>query len=195
MVSVEGWICRSCWKPNRTGAARCYHCKTERAADEQTVEARRRELADKRANFERRQDSAAGVVGVLPATVFRWYGRLMTLGGVLYLFLVPFVLMDSRDPLLGVAVVGGIGLGAIALGAAMRWASGAMRTANPWGFVVGLVISVVAVLFTFYALSNLPVGTGNPNWMRFVSIGVFSISGILALVGLLYSLRGDQRAA
>ena len=49
-------------------------------------------------------------------------------------------------------------------------------------------------VFTFYALSNLPAGTGSPNWSRYVAIVAFSISGVLALVGLLYSLRDDQRS-
>ena len=194
MAFDDGWVCRSCWKPNRPGDTRCYRCKTERDADRQTVEARRTELVTAKQRLEARQSSAAGIAGVLPAAVFAWYGRLALIGGVLFLLLTPLVISRPNAPPNTVPLWVGLAIGTIAVGAGMRWASGAMRVANPWGFVAGLVISVGFAAFTIYALGTLPVGVGNPNWMRYVSIGVFGLSAILALVGLLYSLREDPVA-
>jgi hypothetical protein len=52
------------------------------------------------------------------------------------------------------------------------------------------VVSVSLVGGTLYAMSLLPPGMGNPSWTRYVTITLFGLAGILALVGLLFSLTG-----
>jgi hypothetical protein len=37
MAFAGGWICRSCWSSNRGSDLRCYRCKAERTAEDQTV--------------------------------------------------------------------------------------------------------------------------------------------------------------
>ena len=187
MTFAEGWVCRSCWKPNRAQDSRCYRCKTARDADDATVELQRRERVEKAS----REERVPAAVSALPATVFAWYGRLVILGGVLFLLLTPLVLGNPEAPENTLIIWLGLAVGTLLVGFAMRWASGAMRASNPWGFVVALVVSIGAIGGTLIALSSLQ-GLGNPNWMRYATIAVFGLSGISALVGLLFSLTGDS---
>lgn len=195
MTSGQTWVCRSCWKPNRLGAKNCYKCKTPRDADQAVVETRRRELAAKTSDHEARLASAAGTIGVLPAAVFTWYGRLTMAGGILILILIPLVLSRQGAPAGTVPVYLALVAGSIALGATELWAARAMRLANPWGFAVGIVASVATAAFTIYAMNTLPVGSGNPNWMRWITIAAFGFSGVLALLGLIASLRRRPTSA
>ena len=187
MTFADGWVCQSCWKSNRPKDTRCYRCKTERGADKAAVAAGR----ERRASEVARQARVPALVSGLPATVFSWYGRLILVSGVLFLLLTPLVTSHPDAPENTLLFWLGISLGTIAAGIAMRWASGAMRTANPWAFLIALVVSVGLVGGTLWAMSLLPPGMGNPVWMRYITITVFGLSGILALVGLLFSLTGD----
>jgi apolipoprotein N-acyltransferase len=185
---ADGWVCQSCWKPNRPQDTRCYRCKTERGADKATIEARQQE----RKQDVTRRERVPDIVTLLPATVFAWYGRLTLLSGVLLLLLTPLILGNPEAPD-GILVIWlGFAFGILAAGIAMRWASGAMRSSNPWAFALALVASVALVAMTLYAMNALPQGVGNPTWMRYILVGAFGLSAILAMVGLLFSLTGDQ---
>lgn len=192
MTFADGWVCQSCWKPNRARDARCYRCRTERGADKATIEARQRALEVDAARDAARRERVPDVVTVLPAAVFAWYGRLVIVGGVLCLLLTPLVLGNPDLPENGLILWLGFALGVLAAGVAMRWASGAMRTGNPWAFALALAVSVVLAAGTLYLMNALPSGTGNPTWMRYITLGVFGMSAILAMVGLLFSLTADR---
>lgn len=192
MTFADGWVCQSCWKPNRARDARCYRCRTERGADKATIEARQRALEVDAARDAARRERVPDVVTVLPAAVFAWYGRLVIVGGVLCLLLTPLVLGNPDLPENGLILWLGFALGVLAAGVAMRWASGAMRTGNPWAFALALAVSVVLAAGTLYLMNALPSGTGNPTWMRYITLGVFGMSAILAMVGLLFSLAADR---
>ena len=192
MTFADGWVCQSCWKPNRARDARCYRCKTERGADKATIEARQRALEVDAARDAARRERVPDVVTVLPAAVFAWYGRLVIVGGVLSLLLTPLVLGNPDLPENGLILWLGFVLGVLAAGVAMRWASGAMRTGNPWAFALALAVSVLLAAGTLYLMNELPSGVGNPTWMRYITLGVFGMSAILAMVGLLFSLTADR---
>ena len=192
MTFADGWVCQSCWKPNRARDARCYRCKTERGADKATIEARHRSLEVHAARDAARRERVPDVVTVLPATVFAWYGRLVIVGGVLFLLLTPLILGNPDLPGSALILWLGFALGALVAGVAMRWASGAMRTGNPWAFALALAVSVLLAAGTLYLMNALPSGVGNPTWMRYITLGVFGMSAILAMVGLLFSLSGDR---
>jgi len=191
MTFADGWVCRACWKPNRAQDDRCYRCKTERDADKATVEARR---VEQRVDAKRRERVPV-IVLALPSSVFAWYGRILLVGGIISLLSTPVVLSYPDNPPNTLLVWLGYCAAVIAIALAMRWSSMAMHSSNPWAFVVALVVSVAATGTLLLAMSVLPPDVGTPNWLRFVFIGVFGFSGVLALVGLIFSLRSVDESS
>lgn len=183
-MSADGiWLCRACWKTNRATDARCYRCHTPRDADEATIEKSR--------GMDRAPAAPAGARGIVdvlvavPAVVFSWFWWLIALGGILFVGVAILAATDGRSrPWIWIAwAVAAVGLFFVAYG--MRWASRGMRDRNPWAFVTALVLSLAIGGFTVYALTALPPGTGNPNWMRYVMIAVFGSTALLAAIGFL----------
>jgi hypothetical protein len=188
MTFADGWVCQSCWKSNRAKDTRCYRCKAERGADKAAIEANRAQ----REVVATRRDRVPDIVSTLPAFVFGWYGRIALVAGVL-LFLLSLTVIGNPDaPANTLPISLGFALGVIAAGIAMRWASGAMRSSSPLAFAVALIASVAIMGVSVAAMSALPAGTGNPVWTRYITIAVFGLSAILALVGLLFSLTADS---
>jgi hypothetical protein len=190
MAFADGWVCRACWKPNRAKDNRCYRCKTERDADTATVEARR---VEQKVEAKRRERVPVFVLA-LPSNVFAWYGRIMLIGGIFSLLLTPLVLSYPDSPPNTLLIWLGYCAAVIAIALAMRWAAMAMHSSNPWAFVVALVVSLAAIGSNLYAMSVLPPDFGNPDWIRLIFIGVFGFSAVLALVGLIFSLRSVDEA-
>jgi hypothetical protein len=175
---ADGWICRSCWKPNRARDQRCYRCGTARDADDRTVAARRTELAEEQV----RGDGVPVFVSTVPALVFRvysWFGFLAT--ALVGLVGILAVLAGGRSGDLVAITI--IFVAFLAYSLVLRWVSGEMRAANMWAFLIGFVISALGVFGTILALDRLPDGIGNPVWMRYITVAVFSVAGTLAFVG------------
>lgn len=190
MTFVDGWVCQSCWKSNRPRDARCYRCRTPRGADQAEIEAAR----VRREAEVRRASRVPDLVVALPAEVFKWYGRLLLLSAILFLLGTPVVLSNPDAPSEILPVWIGFVAIAFVLAFAVRWASNAMRSSNPWAFVVGLVVSLFVIGVNVLAMRILPAGGDQPLWFRYVIITIFGFSAILALVGLLFSLRADPEA-
>ena len=191
MTFVDGWVCQSCWKSNRPRDARCYRCRTPRGADKTEIEAARaRREAD-----ERKASRVPDLVVALPAAVFKWYGRLLLGSALLFLLLTPLVLGNPDAPENTLQIWLAFVIGALVAALAIRWASGAMRARNPWAFVVGLVVSLAVIGVNLVAMRFLPGGGAQPIVTRYVTLAIFGFSAVLALVGLLFSLRGDPEEA
>ena len=195
MAFADGWICQACWKPNRADHTRCYRCKTEREVDPKTAEARRAELQVQAARYEAKVQRVPGLVSKLPAIVFLWYGRVQVFGGLLVLFVVPIVMIRPNQPAFVVPLLLGFALTTIAVGAGMRWASSGMRESNSWAFALAFVLSIGFAAMALYVLNSFGITGGPGYWQRIITIGLFGLSAILALVGLLYSLQRDEPPA
>ena len=190
MTFADGWVCRACWKPNRARDNRCYRCKTERDADTATVEERRREQRVQ----EKRRERVPVAVLALPSKVFAWYGRIMIIGAFFLLLLTPLVLSYPNSPPNTLLIWLGYCAVAFVIALAMRWASIAMHSSNPWAFVVALLVSLGAIGTNLYAMSVLPPNIGAPNLLRVFYIAVFGFAGVLAFVGLVFALRSVDEA-
>ena len=71
---------------------------------------------------------------------------------------------------------------------AFRWASRGMRFSNPWAFAVGLAVSVFAAWVSISALGNAPVDSYDAPVLRYITIALWGLSSLFAILGLLYSL-------
>jgi len=183
-------MCLTCWKTNRPSDRRCYRCHTPRTADDATIGPRRGAAEPLPASKD--AGDALDLLVALPAIVFSWFWRLYLLGGILYLGIMLLIANNDQAPPFAwvpAAVVAG---SAFLLGFVMRWASRAMRARNPWAYMTALAVSLGIGGFTWYALNNFPAGTGNPDWMRYATLAIFGFTALLAAVGLLLSLVGDD---
>jgi len=192
MTNEGAWICRACWKTNRPSDHRCYRCHTPRTADDLPIEGQR--AGDRAPSTSAGVGGVLGILVALPAIVFSWFWRLCLLAGVFFLGITVLVALEPRAPPLAWLVSAGFAGGMFLLAFAMRWASRAMRHRNPWAFVIALAFSVGIGGFSLFALSTFPPGTGNPDPMRYATIGVFGFTAIMAVVGLLLSLAPDDGA-
>ena len=129
-------------------------------------------------------------VSTVPALVFRvysWFGFLAT--ALVGLVGILAVLAGGRSGDLVAITI--IFVAFLAYSLVLRWVSGEMRAANMWAFLIGFVISALGVFGTILALDRLPDGIGNPDWMRYITIAVFTVAGTLAFVG--FALRIARR--
>jgi len=189
MTIDGGWICRTCWKTNRPSDRRCYRCHTPRTADDATIGSQR---GAKPLPASKDAGDALDLLVALPAVVFSWFWRLYVLGGILFLGLSVLIAINDRAPQFAWVPAAGVAGGAFLLAVVMRWASSAMRARNPWAYFTALAVSLGIGGFTWYALNNLPAGTGNPDWMRYATLAIFGFTALLAAVGLMLSLAGDD---
>ncbi|HEX2767507.1 MAG TPA: hypothetical protein VHR55_12830 [Candidatus Limnocylindria bacterium] len=183
MTFADGWICRSCWKPNRARDARCYRCKTPRDADAATVEQHRRERERRQAQVER----VPVVVGEIPARVFSTYSRL-SMGLVFLSALFTIVTLNNPERSGDIPILAALTAGLLLYAVALRWSAAEMRAANPWAFAVGILVSVFALAGFLATLTYAPELFGR-NWIpRVIGIVLFSIAGITAFIGLVMRL-------
>src|SRR5918994_2138463 len=134
---ADGWTCRACWKPNRAHDLICLRCKTPREADEAEVEARRAAAA-----------ARAEQPGVVPDIVVA-LPLLLAFGGVTDLGLLAFT--------------AGFAAGLLGTGFLAGEVAEGMRDREVWAFVVGVGLSVVAVIGSVLAFQIFAPDLVNPN--------------------------------
>lgn len=187
-MTLDGaWMCPACWKTNRPQDTRCYRCHTRRDADEATI-AQRRGMSGAPVA----KDDARGLLDVLlalPAVVFSWFWRVNVFGGILFLVLTVLFAISAHGHLAALVALG-FAAGTFLLAILMRWASGAMRARNLWGWVVGLVVSLTYAVVELWGLKSLPPGVGNPVWEADAVIVIFGVAAVLAALGLIFQLAG-----
>jgi hypothetical protein len=188
MTFADGWTCRTCWMSNRQRDQACYRCKTPRDADESEIEARRAAVAEAAEKPEKVPD----IVVALPVVIFRGYSRVWIRGGIGVLGLLAILAFGGVTDVGYLLLTGVLGAGLIVIGFLSREASDAMRDREPWAFVVGALLSVVAVVASVMAFEILAPGLVNPTAVRWGSVIVFGGAGVAAIAGLvLMVMRRD----
>ena len=181
MTFADGWICKACWKSNRPQDPICYRCKTPRDADDEAVKATRA-AADARAE---QPEAVPDVVVALPVVIFRSYARVWQRGGFGVLGFLVLIALGGVTDTGYLLLTGVLGAGLIVSGFLAVEVAEEMRNREVWAFVVGIVISIVAVISSVLAVNVLAPGLFDPTAVRWLSAIVFGGAGLAAAAGLL----------
>lgn len=190
MTFAEGWTCRACWKSNRPQDLACYTCKVPRDADEAAVEAHKAEAAARA----QKPEAVPDIVVALPVVIFRGYSRVWLRSGLGVLGLLVAFAFGGVTDIGWLVLTGGLGAGLIVIGFLAGEVSDAMREREVWAFVVGVGLSVVAVVGSVAAFEILAPGLVNPNAIRWGSVIVFGGAGAAAAAGLVLMFVRRERA-
>jgi hypothetical protein len=186
VAATTGWVCKVCWKWNRPEDDPCYKCKTARGVtDETEVEAQRKALEAKAALPEPVPD----IVVAVPVVIFRSYGRVWLRGGIGLLGLLALEAFAAISDPIWFALTGGFAAGLMVCGFLAREVAEGMRNREVWAFLVGILLSLVAVIGSISAFSVFAPDLVNLNAVRWGSLIVFGGAGVAALVGLVMVLR------
>ena len=188
MTFADGWICKACWKSNRPQDPVCYRCKTPRDADDAIIEAPRA-TAEARAE---RPEAVPDIVVALPVVIFRSYSRVWQRGGFGVLGLLILIAIGGVTDVGYLLLTAGLGGGLIISGILAGEVAEEMRNREVWAFIVGIVISVVAVISSVLAVNILAPDLFNPVAVRWVSVIVFGGAGLAAAAGLVLSLSATR---
>jgi hypothetical protein len=189
MTEATGWVCKVCWKWNRPEDDPCFRCKSPRgvsdAADEAEVEAHRKAREAKGAMPEPVPDLLVAV----PVVVFRSYAKVWFRGGISLLGLLALMAFGAVTDPIWYALTIGFSAGLIVSGFLAGEVAEGMREREIWAFLVGIVLSVVAVIGSILAFSVFAPGLVNPTAVRWGSVLVFGGAGVAAVAGLVMVLR------
>jgi cell shape-determining protein MreD len=179
---TDGWVCKACWKSNRPQDPVCYRCKTPRDADDETVEAQR---AAAEARVEQPEAIPDAVVAV-PVVIFRSYARVWQRGGFVVVGFMALLAFGGVTDVGYLLLTGSLGAGLIVSGFLAVEVAEEVRNREAWAFAVGIVISVVAVVSSVFAVDVLAPGVFDPTAVRWVSAIVFGGAGLAAAAGLVF---------
>ena len=189
MTTATGWVCKVCWKWNRPEDDPCFKCKSPRGlTDDAEVEARRKQVEARAAQPEPVPD----LVVAVPVVVFRGYAKVWFRGGIGLLGLLALMAFGGVTDLIWFALTAGFSAGLVVSGFVAGEVAEGMRNREVWAFLVGIVLSVVAVIGSIMAFSVFAPGLVNPNAVRWGSLIVFGGAGVAALVGLVMVLRHNR---
>ena len=189
MTFADGWICQVCWKSNRPQDPVCYRCKTPRDADEAAVEAQRAAAAARAEQPEVVPD----IVVALPVVIFRGYSRVWLRGGMAVMVFLLLLVFGGVTDVGYLVLTGGLGAGLIIFGILAGEASDAMRNREAWAFIVGVGLSVVAVIGSVMAFDIFAPDLVNPAGIRIGSLVVFGGAGVAAIAGLVMMFMRRER--
>jgi hypothetical protein len=189
MTAATGWVCKVCWKWNRPEDDPCFKCKSPRGVTDDTdVDARRKHLEARAALPEPVPD----LVVAVPVVVFRGYAKVWFRGGIGLLGLLALMAFGGVTDLIWFALTAGFSAGLVVSGFLAGEVAEGMRNREIWAFLVGIVLSVVAVIGSIMAFSVFAPDLVNPNAVRWGSVLVFGGAGVAALVGLVMVLRHNR---
>jgi hypothetical protein len=190
MAVAERWTCRVCWKPNWLEDERCARCKSPRELDREQVEEQRKVVAARAEQPEVVPD----IVVALPVVIFRGYSRAWKRGGLgTFGFLALMAFAGVTEP--GwLIVTAGLAAGLLVFGFVAGEVADAMREREVWAFLVGIGLSVVAIVGSVTAFQVLAPGMLDPNAIRWGSVIVFGGAGLAAFAGLVLLFTGRRRA-
>jgi hypothetical protein len=192
MTATAGWVCKVCWKWNRPEDDPCYKCKSPRGViDDAEVEAQRKALEAKAAEPE----SVPDIVVALPVWVFRGYAKAWLRGGIGLLGLLALMAFGGVTDLIWFALTAGFSAGLVVSGFLAGEVADGMRNRELWAFIVGIALSVVAVIGSITAFSVFAPGLINPAAVRWGSLIVFGGAGLAAAGGLVMLVRARTRTA
>lgn len=192
MTAATGWVCKVCWKWNRPEDDPCFKCKTARGViDDGEVEAKRKALEAKAAL----PDPVPDIVVAVPVVIFRGYARVWLRGGIGLLALLALEAFAAISDPIWFALTGGFAAGLMVCGLLAGEVADGMRNREVWAFLVGIALSVVAVIGSITAFSVFAPDLVNMNAVRWGSLLVFGGAGVAAVVGLVMLLRAGLRDA
>jgi hypothetical protein len=189
MTFSEGWVCRACWLANRPRDEVCYRCKTPRGADEAQITAQRKAAEERAAQPEAVPD----LVVAFPAVVFRVYAKAWMRGGIVLGGLLALLLFAGITDVTYLLLTGGLCIGLVVFGFMAGEVSDGMRDREPWAFVIGLIMSVVAAIGSVLAFSVFAPDLVNPTAVRWGSAIVFGGAGLAAVGGLVLLYLNRER--
>jgi hypothetical protein len=179
-ADAGAWICRVCWKPNRPQDAACYKCKTPRGVSPEEAA----EVAKAREAKKAEPEPVPDWVLALPVTIFRSYGRVWVRAGIGLLAVLALEVFAAVTDLDWYILTVGFAVGLMIAGFLAAEVSEGMRNREVWSFLVGIGLSVVAVIGSIMAFSVFAPDLVNPNAIRWGSVVVFGGAGVAAAVGL-----------
>ena len=185
---VYAWVCRACWKSNRPDDPACYRCGTARYAGDAEVEAFRAAAAARA----EQPEAVPDIVVALPVVIFRGYSRVWLRSGFAVLALLLFLVVGGVTDAGYLLLTGGLGVGLILAGFLAGEVSDAMRNREVWAFVVGVGLSVLAVIGTVVAFDVLAPDLANPAGIGLGSLIVFGGAGLAAIPGLVMIVRRER---
>jgi hypothetical protein len=191
MTFAGGWVCRSCWLSNRPRDEVCYRCKTPRHADDAEIEARRKAAEEKAAQPEVVPD----IVVALPAVIFRVYSRVWMRGGIGVGGLLALLLLAGVTDVTWLLLTLGFAIGLVVFGFVAGEVSDGMRDREPWAFVAGMIMAVVAAIGSVLAFSVFAPGLVNPTAIRWASAIVFGGAALAAGAGLVLLFINRERGS
>ena len=138
-------------------------------------------------------EAVPDIVVALPAVIFRSYARVWQRSG-LGLLAVPLVMaLGGVTDLTWLLFSGGFAAGLVIFGFVAVEVSEGMRDREVWAFVVGVGLSVVAVIGSVAAFELFAPDLVNPNAIRWVSVIVFGGAGVAAIAGLVMMYTHRER--
>jgi hypothetical protein len=190
VTTATGWVCKVCWKWNRPEDDPCFKCKSPRGiTDDAEVEAHRKVVEARAA----RPEPVPDLVVAVPVVVFRGYAKVWFRGGIGLLGLLALMAFGGVTDLLWFALTAGFSAGLVVSGFLAGEVSEGMRNREIWAFLVGIALSVVAVIGSITAFSVFAEGLVDLNAVRWGSLLVFGGAGVAALVGLVLVLRHGRQ--
>ena len=174
------WICRVCWKPNRPQDTACYKCKSPRGVTAEEAAEAVKVLEARKAQPEPVPDW----VLALPVSIFRSYGKVWVRGGIGLLGVLALEVFAAVTDLDWYVLTVGFAAGLMIAGFLATEVSEGMRNREIWSFVIGIVLSVVAVIGSVTAFSIFAPDLLSPNAIRWGSVVVFGGAGLAAAAGL-----------
>lgn len=183
----DGWVCRACWKPNRSSDARCYVCKTPReqqlAAEPGSTTERTTPGWQKRNRLDANLGLIAGVVSIpiwiSGASSIVWGVLLFLLSLISALRVAPNE-MNSRLIVMGLAVV------IVLLGMLSIFIARSIRRRARWAYAYALLVFGVPAFASFFLVRPMPANVAMPAWFgTAVTIYQWTYLVLALLAGLL----------
>ena len=135
------------------------------------------------------------IVVALPVVIFRSYARVWMRSGLGLLALPILLAFGGVTDLNWLLFTGGFAAALVATGFMAGEVSEGMRDREVWAFVVGVGLSVVAVIGSVLAFEVFAPDLVNPNAIRWVSVIVFGGAGVAAVAGLVMIYIRRERGA
>ena len=135
------------------------------------------------------------IVVALPVWVFRGYAKAWLRGGIGLLGLLALMAFGGVTDLIWFALTAGFSAGLVVSGFLAGEVADGMRNRELWAFIVGIALSVVAVIGSITAFSVFAPGLINPAAVRWGSLIVFGGAGLAAAGGLVMLVRARTRTA
>ena len=140
-------------------------------------------------------EAVPDIVVALPVVIFRSYARVWMRSGLGLLALPILLAFGGVTDLTWLLFTGGFAAALVATGFMAGEVADGMRDREVWAFIVGVGLSVVAVIGSILAFEVFAPDLVNPNAIRWASVIVFGGAGVAAIAGLVMIYIRRERGA